>query len=272
MLHGKLEVESSKGHGSVFKIKFPSISIVEQSSDSNSSNNDDHKEYTFPVTRHVLIIDENKANRTLLKEILKECNFTCIEAENGKEALEKIHNRAIDLIIMDIRQPFENSVKALEYLREELPNKGIPVIACTTSYIQDQQTTTVGDVFHTILTKPIQIDEMYQLVASLFSNSSNAPQQILCPVNKQCSHCFDSQQQQEYDERCLIPFTNMKDVVILDEVKSIAAWMNDFSERAACPCLKKYASRIIEKADLFDIESIRTIINEILKDTRFNRE
>ena len=56
----------------------------------------------------ILIVDDSKLNRDILKEILGE-TYNYLEAENGNQAIQMIgENIGIDLMLLDINMPQMN--------------------------------------------------------------------------------------------------------------------------------------------------------------------
>lgn len=74
----------------------------------------------------ILIIDDERAIRRALKEILEYEKCQVIEAENGKEGLEMIHSNSLDVIFCDIKMPLLDGMELLEILRQEAND--VPVI------------------------------------------------------------------------------------------------------------------------------------------------
>lgn len=74
----------------------------------------------------VLIIDDERAIRRALKEILEYENCQVIEAENGKEGLDTIHSNAVDVIFCDIKMPIMDGMELLHQLKEE--GSDVPII------------------------------------------------------------------------------------------------------------------------------------------------
>jgi DNA-binding NtrC family response regulator len=74
----------------------------------------------------VLIIDDERAIRRALKEILEFEDCTVLEAENGKEGLELTRNNALDLIFCDIKMPVMDGTEVLEALISD--GNEVPII------------------------------------------------------------------------------------------------------------------------------------------------
>ena len=67
----------------------------------------------------VLIIDDERAIRRALKEILEYENCQVLEAENGKEGLEMIRSNSLDVIFCDIKMPLVDGMELLEQVQGE---------------------------------------------------------------------------------------------------------------------------------------------------------
>jgi DNA-binding response OmpR family regulator len=73
----------------------------------------------------VLIVDDDRDIRDLLTIMLRNQNLASITANDGIEALEKLRNNKIDLIILDIMMPRMDGLMACMKIRENLD---IPII------------------------------------------------------------------------------------------------------------------------------------------------
>lgn len=77
----------------------------------------------------LLIVDDNEMNRDVLRRHLKHQGYMSIYlATNGREALEMIKTKSLDLIFLDIMMPEVNGYQVLEYLKSSGNLNRIPVI------------------------------------------------------------------------------------------------------------------------------------------------
>jgi adenylate cyclase len=77
----------------------------------------------------VLIVDDNEDNRFTLSMRLQACGYeSIVTAENGRMALEKMRQGAIDLVLLDIRMPELDGYGVLEELRSDTALRDIPVV------------------------------------------------------------------------------------------------------------------------------------------------
>jgi len=77
----------------------------------------------------ILVIDDEKAIRKSLREILEYENYEVEEAEDGPEAIEKITNKTFDIALCDIKMPQMDGIEVLTKLLEINPD--LPVIILT---------------------------------------------------------------------------------------------------------------------------------------------
>ncbi|MFP8488034.1 sigma-54-dependent transcriptional regulator [Gracilimonas sp. Q87] len=68
---------------------------------------------------HILVTDDEKAIRNTLKDILEFENYKVSTAESGKEALEFILNKKVDLMLLDIKMQGMDGIETLKQIREE---------------------------------------------------------------------------------------------------------------------------------------------------------
>jgi CheY-like chemotaxis protein len=70
----------------------------------------------------VLIVEDDKELREMLKMSLLRRNFTVLEAENGKEAITHFKPALTDLVVTDLIMPEEDGLKVVIKLRELKPS------------------------------------------------------------------------------------------------------------------------------------------------------
>ena len=75
-----------------------------------------------------LIADDFNTTRRIIKNTLNDLGFTCLEAENGVEALAIIQQLTLDLVIADTHMPEKNGMELLEDIRADDNLKDLPVV------------------------------------------------------------------------------------------------------------------------------------------------
>ena len=123
----------------------------------------------------ILIVDDEKLIRDVIKTYTEEENFECLEAENGLEALDIINKQNIDLIVLDIMMPKMDGMSFLETLKKE---KNIPVIilsARTEEYDKLRGFDLGTDDY---LTKPFSPKELIARIKAILKRTKNTPEDI----------------------------------------------------------------------------------------------
>lgn len=73
----------------------------------------------------ILVVDDEKLIREVIKEYANQENYIVYEAENGIEAMEIVKNRDIDIVILDIMMPKLDGYSACKEIKKI---KNIPII------------------------------------------------------------------------------------------------------------------------------------------------
>ncbi len=79
----------------------------------------------------ILVVDDQFQNIELLEAYLIPQGYEIVKASSGEEALEKLAQDQIDLILLDIMMPKMSGLEVLEKLRADSKTKAIPVVMVT---------------------------------------------------------------------------------------------------------------------------------------------
>ena len=84
---------------------------------------------------NVLIVDDSRSMRAVIKKTISMSGFKmdqCLEAENGREALDVLAKDWVDVIVSDINMPEMNGLEFLGELKKDDLLKTIPAIVIST--------------------------------------------------------------------------------------------------------------------------------------------
>ena len=75
-----------------------------------------------------LIVDDYSTARRLIKDSLQQMGFTCLEAENGNQAIALIKQKTLNLVIADVNMPVKNGLELLKDIRADDNMKDLPFV------------------------------------------------------------------------------------------------------------------------------------------------
>ncbi|HOM03600.1 MAG TPA: response regulator [Acetivibrio sp.] len=104
----------------------------------------------------ILVIDDNVFDNAIIKNYLYGERYSIVSAQNGREALELIESRNIDLILLDIVMPIMDGYDFLKEFSKTSYYKEIPVIvASSLDNTENMEKILEFDVFDYII-KPLE--------------------------------------------------------------------------------------------------------------------
>ena len=81
--------------------------------------------------QHVLLVDDNKTEREIAKDILEENGYFVTEASNGQEAISLFNQTQPSIVLMDVEMPNMDGYEACKTIKSDTLNKYIPVVMIT---------------------------------------------------------------------------------------------------------------------------------------------
>ncbi len=83
--------------------------------------------------KKALVVDDNKSNLLLERDLLEVAGFEVFEAENAANGIAIAGKEKPDIIIMDVRLPDMRGSEAARILREDKETNAIPIVFVTAS-------------------------------------------------------------------------------------------------------------------------------------------
>lgn len=158
---GELLVESELGSGSKFWFEIE-LKKVEVHNEENKINFNNIIGYEGK-RRTILIVDDEKDSRLILKELLHPLGFRLLEATDGIDVLKILEMEKPDLILMDIIMPMLDGIEATREIRINSQTKSIPIIFITAANPKDYEFVRSLNINHLLL-KPIDANNLIEAI------------------------------------------------------------------------------------------------------------
>lgn len=84
------------------------------------------------MSKTIMVVDDSSSIRTLVGMVLKSAGYTVLEAEHGKDALNRLAKAKVHLVISDVNMPVMGGIEFVIELKKIPDYKFTPVIMLTT--------------------------------------------------------------------------------------------------------------------------------------------
>ena len=119
----------------------------------------------------ILIVEDNEKNLKLVRDVLQVKGYETLDAGTAEAGLETARARLPDLVLMDIQLRGMNGIDALKALRAEPATAAIPVVAITTSVMQQDRQEIMRAGFNGFIEKPINLRKFLDTVQQTLKGS-----------------------------------------------------------------------------------------------------
>jgi CheY-like chemotaxis protein len=114
------------------------------------------------MNRKILIVDDNPNMSSLLSEMLEVFDYESIRANDGLEAIEKVENNDISLVITDMRMPKMSGLDLLQRIKKTKPH--LPVVVISGYALDDEGSNLLNSMADGFLNKPFKMSDIEQLL------------------------------------------------------------------------------------------------------------
>lgn len=123
--------------------------------------------------RHtVLLIDDNEATCVLIHAILQS-EFTCDQAADGAEAVEKLKTNRYAAILLDLKMPHLDGFGVLTFLRDNFPDRLGSVLIVTAALMAKELKAVEEFKVCGVIRKPFHVEELLESVKKCVSGSDD---------------------------------------------------------------------------------------------------
>ncbi len=117
----------------------------------------------------IMVVDDMSTMRRIVRNVLKQLGFTNVEeAENGKEALEKLKGDAFGFVVSDWNMPVMTGIDMLRAIRADEALKQIPVLMVTAEAQKENIIEAVQAGVSNYIVKPFTAEALQDKMAKIF--------------------------------------------------------------------------------------------------------
>jgi CheY-like chemotaxis protein len=165
---GTIKVESVVGQGSTFKVQIK-LGIV-TGSVAVSATKTENADVQFLAGKRVLIAEDNKTNRLLIKKMMASTRANIEFAHDGLEVVDKCFTLKPDLILMDVSMPNQDGRAATKEIRKrEQCGPRVPIIALTANAFKEDEQACFDAGMDGFLSKPIRKGKLTSELARVWA-------------------------------------------------------------------------------------------------------
>ena len=122
-----------------------------------------------PGGLHILVAEDNKVNQLVVVRMLEREGHSVQVAGDGREALDKLNQADVDLVLMDVQMPVMGGLDAAVAVREAEKGTGkhVPIIALTAHAMRGDRERCLAAGMDGYLSKPIRAKELFEQMEAL---------------------------------------------------------------------------------------------------------
>lgn len=133
------------------------------------------KEQEALAEGRVLLVEDNRVNRTIAVRLLEKMGVETVTAEDGQQAVDAVEKDDFDLILMDCQMPVMDGYDATTAIRAREAETGrrVPIVALTASARESDRQRCLEVGMDAFLSKPLTIEELRAAVVTWLSKSAD---------------------------------------------------------------------------------------------------
>jgi CheY-like chemotaxis protein len=174
LMGGEMRVQSEPGGGSIFSF---TVTLEKQ------------REYTSPgrnipvdlIGRRALVVDDNRANRTILEKQLNSWGVRTTAVEGGQEALEELRSAGepYDLAVLDMQMPGIDGMELARRIKADPALSPIRLVLLTSMGRRGEGEAASQSGIEAYLTKPVRQSELYDALVTVMSGTPSEGRRLV---------------------------------------------------------------------------------------------
>ncbi len=126
------------------------------------------KEYAKPRRKRLLIVEDNAAEQTSIKELLGHHDIEIVTTDTGEGALATLRDNPCDCVVLDLRLPDMSGFEVLDRIRSDDQLSNVPVVVFTGRELSVEEDAELHTMARSIVVKGVESPERLLDETSLF--------------------------------------------------------------------------------------------------------
>jgi len=126
------------------------------------------------MSYNILIVDDSRSMRKVLLKTLQLSGFEigeCLEASNGREAMDILDGKWVDLILSDVHMPVMDGIEFIRSMRDRDICSDVPVVFVTTEANEDRLRLLMDLGANGYIRKPFRPEEIRLLLSRVMGET-----------------------------------------------------------------------------------------------------
>jgi CheY-like chemotaxis protein len=122
----------------------------------------------------ILIVDDYAPNHRLMSFVLEQHGYAVVAAFDGQQALDRLNNAAVDLVLTDLTMPKIDGLALARAIRADARFASTPIMMVTASTREQDHVRASGIGVDSFLSKPVDSEDLVHEVARLISQGPSS--------------------------------------------------------------------------------------------------
>ncbi|MBA1433569.1 MAG: response regulator, partial [Epsilonproteobacteria bacterium] len=260
---GDIFLEPKAGEGSKFVFSLNGVEVVLPSAEANDANAD-MIDFSLikPEGGTIMVIDNDAKTRNLIRDAFFESALKVLSFDSPRDAIDALKSTQVDMILSDIDILVSDDNAVLKIL------KGIssaPIVTLTEKRIKDMDLNSAAASIAGHLKKPLLKSELFKISLQVLNGSKSMQNRLIFEDESSFSDLSKEQIKDFFSlaENNLNGLYEQADKTNdLETIKQFAQELLNVASKSAIEDLVKFADTLLLKINLFEIDSINTMLQQ----------